>query len=85
MAKDTDFGKRINIVNWPPPHGSSVVIVSFNTKRMRVKADNPWEALHWLPSRLSKFPDGSQAREEGLRFTPGSGGAVHHNQEGTAV
>lgn len=32
-----------------------------------------------------KIPDGSQAREEGLRLTPGSGGVVHHDQEGTAV
>lgn len=32
-----------------------------------------------------KIPDRSQAREEGLRLTPSSGGAVHHDQEGTAV
>lgn len=55
MAKDIDFGKKIKTVNWPPSHGSCEIIVSSNTIHMRVKADNPWEAVYWLRSCLSKF------------------------------
>lgn len=54
-----DQGHRLwkkNItVNWPPSHGSCEIIVSSNTIHMRVKADNPWEAVYWLRSCLSKF------------------------------
>lgn len=36
-------------------HGSCVIIVSSNIMRMRVKADNPWEAVYWSHSCLPKF------------------------------
>lgn len=45
----------------------------------------PMGSLILVTSSSVKIPDGSQAREEGLRLTPGSGGVVHPDQEGTAV